>query len=183
MLENAITYEHPIDIIEPEDETQDEALDVSEVGSVPVGALLVFLRLVMPNRDRMNPALTWKTVCARVAALGRALHFEGIGDKSIQALADEIGCTRSLISLNETKLRDFGKLDNLDGKTLTARIKYSERARSVWNQRKALTPPTPSPGHGGTDDEQTRHSGQRRAKDRAMGGTTPPGKESLFRGF
>jgi hypothetical protein len=81
----------------------------------------------------LAPALgnqtTVRTLLFRTIALAHVLHVPGIGDKSLTALAKQLGVTKSLMSAYCCRIRDFASLDCRPGRMLTARKRMAEARR------------------------------------------------------
>ena len=133
---SAVAIEHrtAVDFLEPEDREQSETLDFTDLAAGPRDALAVFLRLILPATTPLNRGY-WQNASCRLAALAHCLHVDPIGGHSLTQLAEAIGCTRSLLSLRATAIRDLGGLDAAAGRSTAARQAYSDRARSVWARR------------------------------------------------
>ena len=86
--------------------------------------------LIFPDRGRAG---NLRSAFARLVALASALHIHGIGERSLESLASEIGCTRALLSFYVVQLRDFGGLDCHGGKSLKARETYA--TAQLWRTR------------------------------------------------
>ncbi len=129
-----VDYRLPVDILEPED-TQFSEIDLAGISGIPTDAIRVLLLFLLPEGSPRTPGY-WKQVAARIAALAHALHLPIIGEISLTELAEAVGCTRSLLSLNACKLRDFAALDCQAGRTTLARESYAQRAREVWGKRR-----------------------------------------------
>lgn len=120
----------PVEEDEPEPEPIDED-DLDRLKCYDAEILKTLLRvLVFPDRGRAG---NLKSAFARLVALASALHVHGIGEKSLEYLAKEIGCTRALLSFYVVQLRDFGGLDCHGGKSLKAREAYA--TAQLWKTR------------------------------------------------
>lgn len=124
---------HPVDILEPEDEREDiDPDDLEKLGRCNPEALAILLRvLIVPS---VTSGIQPKAIVARVVALAHCLHLQGIGDLSLDALAQKIKCTRALLSFYVTQLRDYGGLDHRAGKSVEARAAYS--AAQLWRRNR-----------------------------------------------
>ena len=133
----AIETRTPLDdLIEKEERTDCDTLDMGELGQIPADALAKLCRFLIPVGNPLTPSL-WRTAARRLCALSHQLQVEGVGDKSLTDLAKALGCTRSLLSLLCCEIRDEGHLQHRSGKSKQARQHYSDRAREVWNRRAA----------------------------------------------
>ena len=93
--------------------------DIDRLKCYDAEILKTLLRvLIFPDRGRAG---NLRSAFARLVALASALHIHGIGERSLESLASEIGCTRALLSFYVVQLRDFGGLDCHGGKSLKAR--------------------------------------------------------------
>jgi hypothetical protein len=132
----AIDYRTPFDALAEMEEPDLEAaadLDVQEIGMIPLDALRIFCSFLLP---KIGGPARWRAAAARLAVLSHSLKVDGVGGTSLIKLAEELGCSRSLLSLMEVELRVFAQLDHRAGKSDAAREVYSQRAKSVWRRRK-----------------------------------------------
>ena len=123
---------HPGLPAEPEAEPEpiDED-DLDRLKCYDAEILKTLLRvLIFPDRGRAG---NLRSAFARLVALASALHIHGIGERSLESLASEIGCTRALLSFYVVQLRDFGGLDCHGGKSLKAREAYA--TAQLWRTR------------------------------------------------
>ena len=105
--------------------------DIDRLKCYDAEILKTLLRvLIFPDRGRAG---NLRSAFARLVALASALHVHGIGEKSLEYLAKEIGCTRALLSFYVVQLRDFGGLDCHGGKSLKARETYA--TAQLWRTR------------------------------------------------
>ena len=118
----------------PAEEGEPESIDEDDLDRLKcydAEILKTLLRvLIVPDRGRAG---NLKSAFARLVALASALHVHGIGEKSLEYLAKEIGCTRALLSFYVVQLRDFGGLDCHGGKSLKARETYA--TAQLWRTR------------------------------------------------
>ena len=122
---------HPGLPAEPEAEDIDTD-DLEELGRCNPEILQILMRVVFfPDLGR-GPQL--KASFARMIAVAHALHIPGIGNKSLTALAEEIGVTKALLSHYATQVRDFAKLDHAAGKSVEGRESY--RVAQLWRYKK-----------------------------------------------
>ena len=120
----------PVEEDEPEPEPIDED-DLDRLKCYDAEILKTLLRvLIFPDRGRAG---NLRSAFARLVALASALHIHGIGERSLESLASEIGCTRALLSFYVVQLRDFGGLDCHGGKSLKAREAYA--TAQLWKTR------------------------------------------------
>ena len=120
----------PAEEDEPEPEPIDED-DLDRLKCYDAEILKTLLRvLIFPDRGRAG---NLRSAFARLVALASALHIHGIGERSLESLASEIGCTRALLSFYVVQLRDFGGLDCHGGKSLKARETYA--TAQLWRTR------------------------------------------------
>jgi transposase-like protein len=117
----------------PDDDADDiDHDDLDKLGRCNPEALAILLRvLIVPS---VTSGIQPKAIVARVIALAHCLHLQGIGDLSLDALAQRIGCTRALLSFYVTQLRDYGGLDHRAGKSVEARAAYS--AAQLWRRNR-----------------------------------------------
>ena len=118
----------------PAEEGEPESIDEDDLDRLKcydAEILKTLLRvLIFPDRGRAG---NLKSAFARLVALASALHIHGIGERSLESLASEIGCTRALLSFYVVQLRDFGGLDCHGGKSLKARETYA--TAQLWRTR------------------------------------------------
>jgi hypothetical protein len=136
-LQNAdlrTAYDNLVDAEEYED---DHPLNVEDIGAIPIAALAIFIRMLLPE-GLPTKASYWKTSMRRFACLAYSLQIEPIRKYSLTQLSEALGCSRALLSLLCVELRDFGKLDHRAGKSDPSREVYSARAKGLWSQRHRL---------------------------------------------
>ena len=108
-----------------------EALDLAGIKRIPRDALKQLLLFLIPKTtDRGS---RWKMATVRLAVLSRILNVgDDLGRESLQKLADELGVTRSLLSLRQLAIADqygLGKLRS--SRSAAARKAYSISATNV----------------------------------------------------
>lgn len=121
-------------LIEAEAEGPPDALDLAGIRGIPLDALAVLLRFILPNGRPTSPTY-WQQASRRLASLAHAIGVQEIRMHPLASLAPALGCSRALLSLLACELRDFAALDSRAGRSVTSRDVYSERARQVWNRR------------------------------------------------
>lgn len=127
-------WTHPVDLIEPIEE-DDDPLDVTGIGEIPVDAVSIILRMIIVKTP-LN-ARDWHAATCRLAVLAKTFDVGDLGRRSLSDIADDLGVSRALLSLRSVQLRDSAGGSCRGGKSNAAREKYSERASSVWITRKA----------------------------------------------
>ena len=136
------------DLIDPgplpgeEIDDNDACLQVDELGQIPADALRVLLAILIPRRKvgAMVNSRAWRVAAVRLAVLAHAIDLDGIGSLPLSQIAEELGVCRATLSYAAINLRDGIDLPRRGGKSDAARIVYQERARQVWQRRKALEP-------------------------------------------
>jgi hypothetical protein len=120
----------------------DHCMQVDELGQIPPDALRVLLATVIPRRKvgAMVNSRVWRVATVRLACLAHAIDLDGVGSLPLAHLADELGVCRATLSYASVNLREGIALPRRGGKSDAARIVYQERARQVWQRRKALEP-------------------------------------------
>ena len=114
---------HPGEAIPDEESEEIPEDDLERLGCYDPDILRALIRvLLIPDRGRSG---NLKAALARLIALASVLHIPGVGDKSLEYLAERIGCTRALLSHYAVQLRDFGGLDCRGGKSVSAREAYA----------------------------------------------------------
>lgn len=119
-------WQHPGDMIDGDEPEPVDRSDLEKLGAYDPELIKVLIRVLVMSGRGFNP----KTMTCKLVALCHCLHVPGIGDKSLEELADKLGVTRQLLSYYTTSFRDFGKLDHRSGKSDHARDILS-RARTV----------------------------------------------------
>jgi hypothetical protein len=136
-LQNA-DFRTPFENLADAEEYEDEKpLKVEDIGSIPIAALAIFIRLLLPAGVPTS-ASYWQTSVRRLAALAHALQIEPVRKHSLTQLGEALGCSRALLSLLCVELRDFGNLDCRAGRSGQSREHYSQRAKGLWSQRHRL---------------------------------------------
>jgi hypothetical protein len=129
-----ITEQTPLDqVIQMEIEsgidTEDQEgsdVDVLALKSIPPDALLVLLRFVI---SKTSSRKRWRLAQLKLCTLAHAAGMQTVGDKSLRELAQELGCTRSLLSLYSTRLADqLGLSQVRGGKCRKSRETYRQNA-------------------------------------------------------
>ena len=117
-----------IEEAELDGESNDE--DVLALKCIPLDALLVLLRFLIPNTPSKG-GKRWRMAQLRLVTLSHAAGMQGVGDQSLTQLAKELGCTRSLLSLYSTRLADQLGLNQVrGGKCRSSRETYRQNAIS-----------------------------------------------------
>lgn len=133
--ELAVDSRTPLDdLIEAEEHEEAEQLDLAGLRGIPVDALAIMLRFLLPD-GRPTSKTYWQQATRRLAALAHAIGLREIREHSLTSLAIPLECSKALLSLLACELRDFGQLDNRAGRSAISREVYSERAKAVWNRR------------------------------------------------
>jgi hypothetical protein len=102
-----------------------ETIDLAGIKAIPVSALKVLVRYLVPARGRSR----WRHGQIRLAILAHALDLDGIGGQSFEALSKELNCSRSLLSLRSLELIDGLGIDKLrNGKVRKSRDTYRSSA-------------------------------------------------------
>ncbi|MCE2960845.1 MAG: hypothetical protein ACK46A_00490 [Akkermansiaceae bacterium] len=110
--------------IDTDEDGSDE--DVLALKSIPPDALLVLLRFIISSTSKKK---RWRVAQLKLCTLAHAAGMEGIGDKSLTELAEELGCTRALLSLYATRLADqLGISQVRGGKCRESRETYRKNA-------------------------------------------------------
>lgn len=121
-------------LLEAEGEDTPDALDLAGIRGIPLDALAVLLRFLLPDGRPTSPTY-WQQASRRLASLAHAIGVQEIRMHPLASLAPALGCSRALLSLLACELRDFAQLDSRAGRSATSREVYSERAKRVWNAR------------------------------------------------
>jgi len=108
----------------PDDDGQ--TFDAARLKSIPRQALLILLRFVFPPPGGTRPL---RVAQLRLIALAHLAGLEGVGDRTLTDLAQELKVTKSLLSLYSVRLTNqLGQAQVRGGKSRSARKVYSERA-------------------------------------------------------
>lgn len=120
---------HPDDIdtdrhLDPEDTPG--GIDLKGIKDIPPDAILILLRyIVQPGAAKHR----WRQAQIRLALLAHMVDLDGIGALSYAALAEELGCTRALLSMRSLELIDGLKIEKTrNGKRRSTRETYSKTA-------------------------------------------------------
>jgi len=121
---------HETDVIDtdrhfsPADTAED--IDLAGLRSIPRAALLILLRyIVRPD----SPKHRWRQAQIRLAILAHMCDLDGIGELSLQALGEELGCTRALLSMRSLELIDGLQIEKTrNGKKRSTRATYRKTA-------------------------------------------------------
>jgi hypothetical protein len=131
----AADFRTPYDLLVEAEEYDDyDKIDAGELGQIPVDALMILCRFLIPSNNPLTPS-TWRTAARRLCALSHQLQVEGIGNLSLADLAKALGCGRANLSLLCCEIRDEASLSHRAGKSPEARKRYGDRAREVWSRR------------------------------------------------
>jgi hypothetical protein len=110
--------------LDPADVAED--IDLAGLRSIPRAALLILLRyIVQPGAAKHR----WRQAQIRLAILAHMIDLDGIGGLSYAALAEELGCTRALLSMRSLELIDGLKIEKTrNGKRRSTRETYRRTA-------------------------------------------------------
>ena len=110
--------------LDPEDTA--EQIDLAGLRSVPRDALIILLRyIVQPGAAKHR----WRQAQIRLAILAHMVNLDGIGALSYAGLAEELGCTRALVSMRSLELVDGLKIEKTrNGKRRSTRETYRKAA-------------------------------------------------------
>jgi hypothetical protein len=110
--------------LDPEDTA--EQIDLAGLRSIPRDALLILLRyIVQPGAAKHR----WRQAQVRLAILAHMVNLDGIGALSYAGLAEELGCTRALLSMRSLELIDGLKIEKTrNGKRRSTRETYRKTA-------------------------------------------------------
>ena len=110
--------------LDPEDTA--EEIDLAGLRSIPREALLILLRYIVKPAAAKN---RWRQAQIRLAILAHMVDLDGIGALSFAALAEELGCTRALLSMRSLELIDGLSIDKTrNGKKRESRETYRKTA-------------------------------------------------------
>jgi hypothetical protein len=101
-------------------------VDVLALRLIPPDALLILLRFII---SKTSSRKRWRVAQLKLCTLAHAANMQTVGDKSLTDLAQELGCTRSLLSLYSTRLADqLGLSQVRGGKCRASRETYRKNA-------------------------------------------------------
>ena len=103
-----------------------EQIDLAGLRSIPRDALIILLRyIVQPGAAKHR----WRQAQIRLAILAHMVNLDGIGGLSYAALAEELGCTRALLSMRSLELIDGLNIEKTrNGKRRSTRETYRRTA-------------------------------------------------------
>ena len=127
----------PADLLMQREEytDRDAPLNIAGIGSIPIDALAIFVRILLPVAGTPTNVSYWQGAARRLAGLAHALQIEPVRQCSLKAIADALGCSRALVSLVVCELRDLGSLDARAGRLATSRENYSSSTKAIWCRR------------------------------------------------
>jgi hypothetical protein len=128
---SADEFVHPGELIdEPEAGSTDiDESELAKLGAFDPELVANILRICFfPSIG--SKGVNLKASFHRLLALAHALHVPGVGDKSLEHLANRVGCTRALLSSYVVRIRDHAKLDHRGGKSDQARQRLA--AAHLW---------------------------------------------------
>jgi hypothetical protein len=121
-----IDHTHPGELIDaPEDDA--EGIDESELaklGAYDPELVACILRVCFFPAIGSR-GVNFGAAFHRLIALAHCLKVEGVGDKSLEHIANRVGCTRAVLSHFCVRIRDTAKLDHRSGKSDQARKRLS----------------------------------------------------------
>ncbi len=134
---NAVELRTPFDnLCDAEEHTEGDApLNIAGIGSIPIDALAIFVRILLPVAGTpLNPSY-WQGAVRRMAGLAHSIQIDPIRQYSLKAISEALGCSRALMSLVVCELRDLGALDARAGRLATSRENYSSSTKAIWGRR------------------------------------------------
>jgi hypothetical protein len=137
-----------------EDLADDETIDVADLKSVPREALKILLRFLIPAAGL--PRRKWRVAQLRLATLAYLADVDDIGGQTLTEIAEELQCTRALLSLYHVRMLKSLKIpESRGGKSKASRAVYSKAATAAHaraghkmsprhlQQMPSATPPPP----------------------------------------
>jgi hypothetical protein len=120
-----IDHTHPGELIdEPEDENDIDEDELAKLGAYDPELVACILRVCFfPAIGRCG--VSFGAAFHRLIALAHCMKVEGVGDKSLEYIANRVGCTRGVLSHYAVRIRDAAKLDHRSGKSDKARQRLS----------------------------------------------------------
>lgn len=114
-----------------EDDT--EQLDMAGIKGIPRDALRQILLFLVP---RGAHRAKWRQAAVRLAIISRILNIDDTGKETLEALAKQLGVTRSLLSFRQLEIADQFNLGKLrSSKSAAARKAYSISASNTHRTR------------------------------------------------
>tara|TARA_R110000868_G_scaffold220382_1_gene471592 strand:- start:767 stop:1240 length:474 start_codon:yes stop_codon:yes gene_type:complete len=125
-----ITTETPLDHLMALEEAdmEDDAMDTdaSSLAGIPLNALGVILRYLVPPA---GTSARWRTATKRLICLSHAAGLDGIADRSLASIAKELGCTRAALSHHAIRIADELRQEQVrGGKKRSSRETYRKAA-------------------------------------------------------
>jgi hypothetical protein len=132
IVNHQLMNEHEKRYLQNDLQTDDTAPDISENDLIELGqhdpeAIRALFAVVLA--PAMGNQTTVRTLLFRTIALAHVLHMPGIGDRSLTAIAKDLGVTKALLSGYCCRIRDFASLDCRPGRLLSARKRMAEARR------------------------------------------------------
>jgi hypothetical protein len=113
-------------MMQREEYTDTENIDFSAIKKVPADALKILIRFLLPSAPAKN---RWRHAQIRLALVAHMIDIDGIGGKSFEKLAQELGCSRALLSLRSLEMIDGLEIEKCrNGKARASRETYREAA-------------------------------------------------------
>ena len=113
--------------LDPEDTR--ETFDANGIKGIPRDALRQLLLFLLPRTDKPTK---WQQAAVRLAVISRILDIDDTGKLPLEALAKQLGVTRSLLSLRQLEIADgFGLGKLRSSKSAQARINYKTSATNA----------------------------------------------------
>jgi hypothetical protein len=120
-----IDFTHPAELIdEPEDENGIDESELAKLGAFDPELVGTILRVCFFPAIGSR-GVNFSAAFHRLIALAHCLKVEGVGDKSLEHIANRVGCTRAVLSHFCVRIRDTAKLDHRSGKSDKARKRLS----------------------------------------------------------
>jgi hypothetical protein len=121
----------------------DETIDVADLKSVPREALRIILRFLIPAAGL--PRRKWRVAQLRLATLAHLADVDDIGGQTLTEIAEELQCTRALVSLYHVRmLKTLNIPESRGGKSMASRAVYSQSASAAHIRAGHKMSPPPS---------------------------------------
>lgn len=122
-----IDWDSPDEQMMRAEEIEDDAPpDASSLAGIPPNALGVILRYLVPPA---GSSARWRTATKRLICLAHAAGLDGIADRSLASIAEELGCSRAALSHHAVRISDELALHQVrGGKSRQARESYKVSA-------------------------------------------------------
>lgn len=111
-----------------DDEKDAEEITVDGIQGIPRDALRRLVLFLIPQKS-ISSKKKWQIATYRLALVSQLLDVDGAGGQTFESLAQELGCTRALLSLYSLRMVDgLGMNKAPAGKTRASREVFRQSA-------------------------------------------------------